>query len=863
MSIGGCQITHPVSTPQNHGVWKGQYSKLSSCDIKNGEKAMKFGKLNMESGTHPSMGQAYQSTASARPSGDAMIIISGALLVFVTLALISFNPADSSPFSYSYATLDGGVATPSNWCGVAGSLLASILVFFFGWVSYAVVGIGWLFLFLRLSKYKKTPSLRQIVAAIFVPWNLAVLAAITCGEFEPTLNARAAGGFLGQLSRDVVLNLLGRYGAYVLGFALLVIFMAALIDIAPTQLLGSLGQVLHKVARKLWLSFVKVLQAAWHVIYAVARALVGVLSFVFQSKKRNNGGDAGIGNDADGISVDMLYQVVPAAPVVRKLIISNAPRISPLIKGRTFKHLPSTVFANDIREIGLEIQKMNEVQFARPEEFSQDLSKNSAPKTFVSKTLESKKSSSWFKLPGADFFTHDRSPKKDTSELDKMCYERGKQLEDKLKHFGINGQVVSIKPGPVVTLFEYLPGIDVKISRIIAREDDLAMVLSAHSIRIVAPIPGTNVVGFEISNQDRHNVIAADLFTEDAWLKSTAHLPMLLGVDTVGVPQVGDLASMPHLLVSGSTGSGKSVCMHTLLISLLSSRSPDQLRLILIDPKRLEFSTYADIPHLLVPIVTDSRRADKALNWVVGEMERRYILMAEAGVRNITEYNKSCELGQFSQNAEALPFLVVMIDELADLMIVSGRELEIKLVRIAQMARAAGIHMIMATQRPSVDVVTGLIKVNFPSRISFRVSSKIDSRTIIDQSGAEKLLGRGDMLMMHASSATLKRMHAPYISEQQALALADYLRSMGKPEYVDLEDVVHAGSSDSDDEVDAPLYTEVLKLIEEIDDISISMLQRRMRIGFNRAARVIEKLEREGRLAPAQAGKPRKIIRSL
>ncbi len=463
-----------------------------------------------------------------------------------------------------------------------------------------------------------------------------------------------------------------------------------------------------------------------------------------------------------------------------------------------------------------------------------------------------------FPLPDDSLLMEDHVQVFDRQAFELESKARGAQLEEKLRHFGIKGSVVSIKPGPVITLFEYQPDIDVRVSSILAREDDLAMVLKALSIRIVAPIPGTSVVGFEIANTQREDVFISDLIGTESWKKTTAHLPLLLGVDSTGFPVVQDLATMPHLLVAGSTGSGKSVCMHTLLFSLLSRHTPETLRFVLIDPKRLEFAAYAEIPHLLFPIVVEASRAIAVLKWVVAEMEHRYKTMAEACVRNIAEFNKRSR----ERSEPFLPYLVVMIDELADLMIVAGKEIELQLIRIAQMARAAGIHVVLATQRPSVDVVTGLIKVNFPSRLACRVSSKIDSRTILDAGGAEKLLGRGDMLYLHGSSASLKRLHGAYVSESQVLKLTNYLRSLGTPVYVDLDMYADANKSSfgGGDEEDS-LYNDVLQAIKSMEDVSISLLQRKFRIGFNRAARLIEQLEADGLLAPAQGSKPRKVLR--
>lgn len=464
-----------------------------------------------------------------------------------------------------------------------------------------------------------------------------------------------------------------------------------------------------------------------------------------------------------------------------------------------------------------------------------------------------------YEVPNFASFQEQRKPTSDRNLLEERCRERGKKLEEKLERFGINGVVTAIRPGPVVTLFEYKPEIDSKISKIVSLEDDLAMALTAVSIRIIAPIPGRNVVGFEISNQSRQDVFLSDVLRDDKLKNFSGDLPLALGVDITGNSVCYDLVSMPHLLVAGSTGSGKSVGLNSMLVSLLCSRTPDELKLILIDPKRLEFAPYADIPHLLFPIVTNPRKAIPVLKWVVQEMEDRYDLMARVGARSIVDYQKIYEERGASEDLPSMPFIVLIIDELADLMMVAGKDVETYIARTAQMARAAGIHMVVATQRPSVDVVTGIIKVNFPARIAFRVSSKIDSRTIIDSSGAEKLLGRGDMLLLNSGSSALERIHGAYVSGQEIARLTSFLRSQRQVEYLDLNEALDKQLPE--DENHDELYDDIRSFVKTIDEVSISMLQRKYRIGFNRSARIIEKLEIEGAIAPSQGGKTRKVIR--
>ncbi len=430
----------------------------------------------------------------------------------------------------------------------------------------------------------------------------------------------------------------------------------------------------------------------------------------------------------------------------------------------------------------------------------------------------------------------------------------GTILTDTLAFFGIYGKIENIYNGPVVALFEYAPDLGSKISKIIGLENDLALKLKAPSMRIIAPIPGKSVVGFEIAHHQRETVFFGNIIRNQELDFSTQQIPLVIGVDTMGKPAIIDLLSMPHLLIAGSTGSGKSVGMHSIVASIIALHRPEEIKLIMIDPKRLEFSYYNDIPHLLFPLINDAPKAIGALSWLVKEMERRYIILSKNNVRNISDFH----IINPTTKTE-MPFIVLLIDELADLMMVAGKEIELELARLAQMARAAGIFLIVATQRPSVDVITGLIKVNFPSRIAYRVTSKIDSRTILDQMGADKLLGKGDLLFLHATSTTLQRLHGAFLSNKEIITLAERVRKYGSPTYIHLEEA----SIDHDvhiDEMHDPLYETIKTMLSTAQEISISMLQRQYRIGFNRSARIIDKLEREGIVGPAQGSKPRKVL---
>ncbi|MFA6065926.1 MAG: DNA translocase FtsK 4TM domain-containing protein [Candidatus Babeliaceae bacterium] len=426
-----------------------------------------------------------------------------------------------------------------------------------------------------------------------------------------------------------------------------------------------------------------------------------------------------------------------------------------------------------------------------------------------------------------------------------------KILEQKLESFGINGSVVGCFVGPVVTLFEYEPTIDTKISKIIALEDDLALALHAHSLRIIAPIPGRAVIGFELANEVRYAVTGDALIASTHFIQHVGNLPLIIGEDTLGAHVMIDLATLPHLLVAGSTGSGKSVALNMMIASLLSRCSPDYLKLILIDPKKLEFAAYVDIAHLVFPVITHVERARTVLRWAVQSMDERYEKLAQHGLRNVYEYHKQ-------YGFEGMPFMVIIIDELADLMM-QARDIEDSIVRLAQMSRACGIHLIIATQRPSVDVITGLIKVNFPARIACKVTSKTDSRTILDSNGAEKLLGKGDMLFL-TTQGTIQRVHGAYIEDSAISSIVQHIKQQRIVEYIPFESAAQLSAID---DVDANLYKEVITFIEQLqsDEISISLLQRKFKIGYNRSARIMALLEERGVIMHDYGSKMRKILR--
>ncbi len=438
-------------------------------------------------------------------------------------------------------------------------------------------------------------------------------------------------------------------------------------------------------------------------------------------------------------------------------------------------------------------------------------------------------------------------------------------LVQKLADFGVQGVVVEISPGPIITRFEFEPAPGVKLQRIINLQEDLSLALKALSVRI-APIPGKSVVGIELPNKKRMTVCFKDIVSQAEFIESASRITIGMGKDIAGAPILNDLARMPHLLVAGTTGSGKSVFVNTLICSILFKSTPEEVRFLMIDPKRIELSLYEGIPHLLHPVVVEPKKAAIALRWAVEEMERRYKRIAEKGTRNIVQYNKKLdeehdEGFEHDEAHEKMPYIVIIIDELADLMMVAARDVESYIARLAQMARAAGMHLLVATQRPSVDIITGLIKANFSSRISFQVSSKVDSRTVLDTMGAEKLLGMGDMLFMPPGTSRLQRIHGAHITEREIKRITDYVKKQAKPAYN--EAILAVKEEEAEDQVEEDFdefYDAAVQIVTETRHASISMLQRRMRVGYNRAARMIERMEREGVLAPSDGIKPREVL---
>ncbi len=505
-----------------------------------------------------------------------------------------------------------------------------------------------------------------------------------------------------------------------------------------------------------------------------------------------------------------------------------------------FRRKPVENIEPDFSKINIEDQPQTVEKPQQSFSFDTDTSYQTEPVTTKNK----------YKLPDINYLEKNLSKLSSDGNKNRPDAEF---IEKILLDFGIDGKIKTINNGPVVSLYEFEPAPGVKVSKIINLSEDLARNTSSTSTR-VSVIPGKNTVGIEIPNEEREGVSLREIISYDKFQKKDVRLPIALGKSISGMPIVGDLTSMPHLLIAGTTGSGKSVCINTIIVSLLYKLSPDLCKFILIDPKMLELSTYEGIPHLLTPVITDAKKATSALSWTVKEMNSRYKLMSKVGVRNIDGYNSKHKL--------KMPYIVVVVDEMSDLMLVAGKEIENYIQKLSQMARAAGIHIIMATQRPSVDVITGTIKANFPTRISFQVSSKIDSRTILGEQGAEQLLGKGDMLFM-SSANRIVRIHGPYVSEQEIEKITNSLRAQGEPDYMEeitsqetTESSLTPGNEGDEDE----LFNQAVEIIKAEGKASTSFLQRKLQIGYNRAARIIDMMEEKGIVSKANHVGKREVL---
>ena len=725
---------------------------------------------------------------------------------FAVLSLASYSPLDRS------FNVPSGAPDPLNMGGLAGAYLSDVLLQGLGLTAYLLPA---LLLWTAVRLFRREPRrlrVLHLLGAGVLLWAAAILVNLV----RDVELARDGGGVLGGFSRVFLTEMFGFAGTW---FITLFLLLVAGMLLSQTSILSWWGRFAEAQEQ---------LRSSMGAAAASARRL-------------KPGGDAPVNvkkerrdfEPPEIILDEVIPQEAPEEPKPRRKKAKAKAKAAPRSK-------------------------------AKPEQF-----------VFPELT-------GGYTLPPLAFLD---SPPEEKASVDKASLEANcLVLQRKLQDFGIEGQVLAARPGPVITVYEFRPAPGVRVGKVVGVTDDLAMALSAVSIRILAPIPGESVVGIEVPNTRREKVFLREILEDTAYADSGASLPLALGKDIAGAPFATDLARMPHLLVAGATGTGKSVSLNSMILSILYRATADDVRFIMIDPKMLELTPYEGLPHLLTPVVTDPKEARAALFWAVQEMDRRYRLMRDKGARNIDNYNRILEKepppavdaadpsgeepgGRLDGSEELehgrLPRVVVVIDELADLMMSVGRDIEEHITRLAQKARAAGIHMVLATQRPSVDVITGLIKANFPARVSFQVTSRIDSRTILDGQGAEQLLGDGDLLFMPPGTARLIRLHGPYVSNREIGKVTDFIKQQGRPEYrPDIITAAGEGNGDPDnlDEEYDEMYDQAVAVVTETRQASISMVQRRLRVGYNRAARMIEKMEREGVVGPADGARPREVL---
>ena len=744
------------------------------------------------------------------------------LAILMALALLSYSPRDAS-FNVSAEPLEAHPA--QNWVGPAGAYTADFVFQILGYAAFLLpMGI----FALGLRWFRSRPIDSAIAGLIgYALFVLSLPALLSLWRIPEVRQAVPAGGLLGGLIASGLLHALNSVGAHVVALASLV---AALFLTTPFSFTAT-HKLLRVPAKKLDpIGRIKARWSAWR-------------------EKREQ-------------------------ERLRKRVEANK------VSGRA--PVPAQTLGAKDRKLSVEKELEEEPEEPEEEETAVVPKMLHVPEIATPVVLGSAKKSAaepkisrgtaGFRLPSTTLLRMaERSEKVQEDEL-KEC---ARAIEEKCREFDVGGHVTQINPGPVVTTYEFKPEAGIKYSRITGLADDLCLALRAESI-LIERIPGKSTVGIEVPNQRRQTIMLREVIESPDFVNSPSKMTLALGKDLIGRVRVSDLAQMPHLLIAGSTGTGKSVFLNSLIVSMLYKATPEELKLVMVDPKRLELGLYEDIPHLLAPVVTDPKVASNVLRNATREMERRLKLLAHRGVRNIEQYNRTFAKGQslsLFENVEEeehkpLPLIVIVIDELADLMMVDTNNVEESITRLAQMARAVGIHLILATQRPSVDVITGLIKANFPARISFRVASKVDSRTILDANGAESLLGRGDMLYLPAGSSRLHRIHGPLVSEEEIASLCDFWRSQAKAIYNQKlleapkeETSAEAAGEGGDDEVDDELYQEAVRVVCEMGRASTSTLQRRLRIGYGRAARLIDIMEKDGIVGAADGTKPREVLK--
>lgn len=776
-----------------------------------------------------------------------MFLITLAVLVFLSLWSFSiwdgnwFTPDDEIPS-----------AAPQNWVGMVGALIAAGLIWFLG---TAALAIPFLILLQGIRVFQEdrwSEKIRSLLGS-----GLLVLSASTLIRLNhpSSIHALSKGittdlyaGQVGTWIAEAVDPLFAQLGSTVVLTAILFISIRL---VAPFSVVTAFGRVPRGVEKIRKLALILKRMGS-----VVSRLSVGWLSWFRHIRKpRAN----------KPVKINRTFNVRNGA----------FSWLSWLRKGKSGKGKGEDVPPPSPQGRGERANKPDPVDPDAPEPvLNRDGEKSPSPQRDVTRKV-----AAGYHLPDPQNLL-DPPPASTTQQTDHILESASKTLTNTLHNFGITGKITEVHPGPVISMYEFEPGPGIKVARIVSLAHELAMALKAGSVRIVAPLPGKSTVGIEVPNPVRETVALEEILTSDPYVRSQSRLTLALGKDIVGRPYVADLKKMPHLLVAGATGAGKSVGLNSMLLSLLFAAHPDEVKLMLIDPKVLELKLYDGIPHLLHPVLTDPKAAARGLTWVVQEMERRYHLLAEHGVRDIRDYNLKVGKKQATGpgrtvppaahdhddedtgDPEPLPYIVVVVDEFADLMMMSPKEVEEKIARLAQKARASGIHLILATQRPSVDVVTGLIKANFPARIAFQVSSKIDSRTILDVNGAEALLGLGDMLYL-APGGRLIRLHGSYVSDDEVLRVVQHVKAEAGPDYCE-ETVLHDSVNVQDEQERDEVYEQAREIVLSSGQASASLIQRRLRVGYPRAARMVERMEEEGLVStPGRDGRREVLDRQM
>ncbi len=787
---------------------------------------------------------------------EAMAIVLMAVAVLLVLSLASYHAEDPVPWPLGQWTNE----PVRNVVGIAGALCAELLLQVLGYAAWAVppllLLLGWEVFWRRSGR----------AFSRFAGCTLLVLSAAACLHlvFDEGAGplARHAGGWFGYAFAHVLSRLLNRWGALV---AALAIVITSLLIVTRASIVEALRVISARAAalmRNAWLAWVRhrEVRRKEALRLEVARR---------QRERRAAVAAAGTSDDEPSVEPHAAAPIPLAATDLEGPAPADGKAVAAAAARRAFRAAAAAKGKAEAPAAG-------QPQF----DFGETPPRYTPPPLSLL-----------------------NPPTHDVQVDEKELVETARILTEKCREFDVTGQVIAIQPGPVVTVFEFKPDPGVKYSRIVTLSDDLCLAIEAESIRIDR-IAGKSTVGMEVPNKKRETISLRELLAGERFQKSAAPLTLALGKEINGEPYYADLARMPHLLVAGSTGSGKSVSVNTFLTSILYKSSPEEVKFIMIDPKRLELGVYENIPHLLTPLVTDTKKAANALRWAVLEMERRYKQLAEAGVRGINQYNvvvkrelqaragaagaapapadgtaaaAAAASGEESappasarvptvagEALKPLPYIVIVIDELADLMMTTGAEVEVAITRLAQMARAVGIHLILSTQRPSVDIITGVIKANFPCRIAMRVSSKVDSRTILDSNGAEQLLGQGDMLFIPPGSARLIRLHGPLVTEVEATRIVSFLKKQAKPQYDETvtrdEPQGAAGGTPGREEDVDPAYDQAVRLAIQMGQISVSHIQRRLKLGYARAARLVDMMEQNGIVGPADGSKPREVL---